>query len=287
MNASRNRVFVLCSFLLLCFSYTSAQKSSLGVSPAKQINNIKRTNEYVWAEASATSIPEAFEAANISLVQYISKYVEETGSLQEADLVVLKDKAAKCERIEFQRGEMYKIFVYVKKTDIIPAQNIETITKAQWQAVTSTTMQESHRSTTSNEIVAEHFAEKENSPQETNSDAMNMQRAPSSATKYYPETLEDWQELLLSEISTYESVQDVVLYLDKNMAKGKIARMGTTTDPIKNPAKTFVVSYDDSGKVTALYGKIISGKRYNYSTSSLESTEKYKTSKYVWFTLSN
>lgn len=287
MSELKNRVFALCTFLLLCFCYTFAQEAPSKVPPAKQINNIKRTNEYVWAEATAESVPEAFEAANISLVQYISKYVEETGNLQKADLVVLKDKAAKCERIELQRGDMYKVFVYVKKEDIIPAQNVETITKAQWQAVAGVSSQDVPRHTSLKEPTEEQHTKKMSTPSDSRSSAMEQPNTPNPIIDLSPDNLKDWQEQLISELSTYESVQDVALYIDKNMAKGKIVRMGTASDPMRDPAKAFIATYDNNGKVTALYGKAISGKRYNYSKSSLESAEKYKTSKYVWFTLSN
>lgn len=242
-----------------------AQESTNSVLLSKQIINIKRTNEYFWAEASAMSVQEAFDVANISLVQHVSNYILDSNTSKKTDFDLLKNKAAKCESIEIQRGDMYRVFVYIKKTDILQTNYIETL--------------ENERLKT--DVTTVERKQKSDSTSVNNDSTSNLSRSDN------PENLKEWQMKLINDLVVCESLHDIVLYLQKNMATGKITRMGTNNDNVRNADKTFFITYDDSDKVTALYGRIVNNKRFNYVDFSEYSTDKYRNSKYLWFTIIN
>ena len=98
-------------------------------SETKQINSIKRNNQYIYAEATMATESEAYQVAEELLTVYINDYVEDKKKLSKAENIIIKDIASNCDKIHMMRGEMYRVFVYVTKSDIIPADNLITMVK--------------------------------------------------------------------------------------------------------------------------------------------------------------
>lgn len=91
-----------------------------GESPSKTINKIKRDGSYVYAEATAKTREEAAEAAKQLLLIEISQYVATKKKFSGADQVLIKDMQTESQSIEMPRGDMTRVFLYVKKMTLLP-----------------------------------------------------------------------------------------------------------------------------------------------------------------------
>ena len=92
-------------------------------SDSKKINKIKRNTQYLYAEATMKDADEAYETAVELLNGYIDEYVQSKKKFNSSDNIIIKDMGKNSDKIQMQRGELTRVFVYVKKSDIIPAEN--------------------------------------------------------------------------------------------------------------------------------------------------------------------
>ena len=95
----------------------------MGQSDTKTINSIKRDKAYLYEEATAKSAEEAYQTASELLKQRIEEYVAEEKKLRTAENIIIKDMKSCTEQIQMQRGDMIRVFLYVKKKDILPAES--------------------------------------------------------------------------------------------------------------------------------------------------------------------
>lgn len=109
--------------LLLLAALLFATLTGGAQSISRQINDIKRSNDYVSAEAMSVTEAQAYELAEELLTREIEQYVDEQKALKQAPNIIVKDVAHQAEKLQMQRGEMVRIFLYVKKSDIIAARN--------------------------------------------------------------------------------------------------------------------------------------------------------------------
>ena len=83
------------------------------------MNSIKRNSNYLYAESTMPTEKEAFEIASELLYQQVKEYAEGKKSFQNRDILI-RDIAQVRDSIQLQRGDMVKVFLYVKKSDIFP-----------------------------------------------------------------------------------------------------------------------------------------------------------------------
>ena len=104
---------------------------SFGQTSIQEINSIKRNKNCIYAEATMDTEKEASELAQELLVRYIEDYLKEDSLKGTFSDFVVKDIVGKSEKLSMKRGEMTRVFLYVKKDDIIPAKNLMTLHKKQ------------------------------------------------------------------------------------------------------------------------------------------------------------
>ena len=92
-------------------------------SPSKQINQIKRDNSYLYAEATMENADEALDVARELLMRQVLEYVDTNRKLSQSKDVLVKNVNANSASLSMKRGTMFRIFVYVKKTDIEGVKN--------------------------------------------------------------------------------------------------------------------------------------------------------------------
>lgn len=97
---------------------------SLEAQSVRQMNMIKRNSQYIYAEATMETSEEAYKMAYERLLSEVKTYAQSKKQLSEENNIAIRNISSKCESIEMQRGEMYKVFLYVKKSDIEDAANI-------------------------------------------------------------------------------------------------------------------------------------------------------------------
>ena len=83
----------------------------------KKINSIKRSNQYLYAEATMPTQAEAFEVANDLLLIQVKEYAGSKKAFDDKDILIRNINSAR-DSVQLRRGEMVKVFLYVKKSDI-------------------------------------------------------------------------------------------------------------------------------------------------------------------------
>lgn len=116
-----NKPFIL--LLMALFTSISTQAQSI----SKQINDVKRSDAYLSAEATLETKEKALALAHELLAQQIEEYAATQQQLKQAPNVIVKDVASKAQLLQMKRGEMVRVFLYVKKTDIIAANNTQVL----------------------------------------------------------------------------------------------------------------------------------------------------------------
>ena len=108
--------------ILLLVHFCLIAALAMGQSDSKTINSIKRDNSYLYEEATAKDADEAYQSASELLKRRIEEYVAEEKKLRTAENIIIKDMKSCTEQIQMQRGDMTRVFLYVKKKDILPAE---------------------------------------------------------------------------------------------------------------------------------------------------------------------
>lgn len=108
--------------ILLLVHFCLIAALAMGQSDSKTINSIKRDNSYLYEEATAKNADEAYQSASELLKRRIEEYVAEEKKLRTAENIIIKDMKSCTEQIQMQRGYMTRVFLYVKKKDILPAE---------------------------------------------------------------------------------------------------------------------------------------------------------------------
>lgn len=90
----------------------------------KEINKIKKSSQYLYAETTMNEPEEALSTALEILMKDAQKWVAENKKLNDQDVdLVLTNLSQRYEKVELPRGGMFRAFVYVKKSDIFLAHN--------------------------------------------------------------------------------------------------------------------------------------------------------------------
>ena len=102
-----NKGVLLISTLLLVSASLCAQN-------VKRINEIKRNDAYLYTEVTMQTTEEAYDAACQIMLAHVKEFAKETKDV--ANIFFTTDiLSQKCDTIQVQRGQMYKVFMYVNK----------------------------------------------------------------------------------------------------------------------------------------------------------------------------
>lgn len=94
----------------------------------KEINKMKKSQLYLYAEATLPEKKKALATAMEKLQDEARKWIQEKKKNKEVESdLVLSNIEQISGKIELPRGNMYRAFVYIKKADIIPSQNTQVI----------------------------------------------------------------------------------------------------------------------------------------------------------------
>lgn len=261
----------ICVFLLSLAAITAvfAQQTD-----AKKINSIKRDDQYIYAEATMNTEEEAYQVAEELLATYINEYILSKKKLNKAERVIVKDIASKCEKIRMMRGEMSRVFVYVKKSDLIPADNALTLVKTEVQE--KDTVCEAPPAVVE-DVPAEGFTAddlpEEDLPVEIIARNENLRLNVS------------WQQAVVDELLGTSFLTGAKALLNRLRAEYKVKRYGSYNE-CKNPAACFWVIAGQDGYVQTVLGPGTE-RRTNFKTLQYDSLQNYSGSDAIWFTLSN
>lgn len=235
-------------------------------SPSKRINSVKRTGQYIYAEATADTEVEALEGAKSLLLIQVSEYVASKKKYSDASQVIVRDLKAEQQSITMQRGTMIRAFLYVKKSDILPAETVETISREEVDQTVAT--QHAGNMTGSVENVLD-----------------NEPASSSVSVDFGRSSLADWQQNLLKNIAECKDIHRVKLALNKYKASYRVKRMGGQETP-RNPQQSFFAFFDSAGLLKALVSREENGQRTDYLSGQDVSLADYASLSSIWFELS-
>lgn len=87
----------------------------------KQINSIKKSSAYLYGEATAETEDDARSVAEDILYQEINEWIAKKKKLQGGSNIIVNNKKEFQTFFSLPRGNMFRSFVYVKKSDIVPS----------------------------------------------------------------------------------------------------------------------------------------------------------------------
>ena len=113
---------ILLFMLLACFSF--AQVNAQNDDVKKEINKVKKSRSYIYAESTAPNESDAKKYAEEKLYNEINKWVAERKRGSQKSSVVVSNKKELWTTLSMPRGSnMHRAFIYVKKSDIVPTDN--------------------------------------------------------------------------------------------------------------------------------------------------------------------
>lgn len=233
-------------------------------SPSKQINQIKRNNSYLYAEATMETADEALSLARELLIQQVQEYISEKHKLSQAKDVLVKNINAKSESLSMMRGTMYRIFVYVKKNDIEAIDNVTAI----------------NTETNTTQVVVEQPLPPTPAPKEPT----QVSEIKNSTTQGEPVTetgLPTWQQQAIEEFLQCTDMSAVKAKLNRMKAEYKIKKYGTASN-CPNANEAYWILFNADGSVNTVLGTGISD-RINFRNMTYTVLDNYKGMDALWF----
>lgn len=273
MKANKTLLTLVVSLLLAATAF--AQES-----PSKQINLIKRNPAYLYAEATMETADEALEVARELLMQQVQEYIGEKIRFNDAKDVLVKNVNAKSESLSMMRGPMYRMFVFVKKSDIEAVDNVTAI-----NTVTNT-------STVIVDQPVPPVAAPEEEPDEDYEDYeedLYYEEPVIEVEVSQAETVTDtglpvWKQEAIGDLLECADVTAVKAKLNRMKAEYKIKKYGTPNN-CPNVNEAFWVFFNADGSVNTVVGN--GHERINFRNMQYTTLDKYKGMNAIWFNFAN
>ena len=283
-------------FFLLVFGLVITITLCAQQSDSKKINSIKRNPSYLYAEATMETEEEAFNTAKEALMTYIQEYIDSKKSLSNANSVIVKDIANRCERMQMMRGDMYRVLVYVKKNDIIPAANSETIDRPN-SAVVKDTIVAVKADTTAlkqadtmavNAVAVDDglptVNEINNKPNVFGNNSEEKEAVEQNMVETAAKLEIAWQQRVIDELLEASSLTEAKAMLNRFKAEFKVKRYGSYNE-CKNIGESFwLIVENGGGSVKAILGPG-ADERTNFKTMIKDRLGNYTGYDAIWFTL--
>lgn len=93
----------------------------------KEIVRIKKSNSYIYYEVTAPTEADARTMAQSGLNAEIEAWAKTQKKLSASAAYLAKNVAGNMDEIAMPRGNMYRCFLYVKKSDVMGADNVQVV----------------------------------------------------------------------------------------------------------------------------------------------------------------
>ena len=242
------RLLLSLSFIIFHLSFSHAQ------SVAQDINKVKRDTMYIYAESTTKDLNEAYSNARAILEMQVGEWVRKQHPSEGIELCIVKAKEHFMQ-LDTRRGELYRAFVYVRKSDIMPIADKSEVTVIEVAPVTKPKQVEA--------------------------------KPAIIVTEEAPRVEEKQQVLELTseekQMKQIRSFYDVEPYINGLKSKGKLNAYGKyATMPKNEDCHMFV--YDKQGNISALLRKS-GAMQYNLNTLKEDNVKNYKNCGAIWFQL--
>jgi hypothetical protein len=245
------RLLILLALAISCLSICEAQTVA---DVTKNINKVKRDTMYIYAEATMKDLNEAYNGARAILEMKVGDWVREQHPEEGIEVCIVKAKEHFIQ-LETRRGDFYRAFVYVRKSDIMPVADKSEVTVFEVAPVVQPNQAQA----------APAIIISEDAP-------IEEKKAPILEL-----TSEEKQ---MKQVRSFYEVEPYIKGLkskDKLIAYGKYATM-----PENEDCHLFV--YDKQGNISALLRKT-GDIQYNLNTLKEDNVKNYKNCGAIWFQL--
>lgn len=242
------RLLFIITVAITCLPICKAQTA---VDVTKNINKVKRDTMYIYAEATMKDLNEAYNGARAILEMKVGDWVRNQHPSEGIEVCIVKAKEHFLQ-LETRRGDFYRAFVYVKKSDIMPVADKSEVTVFEVAPV----------------------AQPKAAP------AIIISEDAPVEEKKAPVLELTSEEKQMKQIRSFYEVEP---YIKELKSKGKLNAYGKyATMPDSEDCHLFV--YDKQGNISALIRK--SGNlQYNLNTLKEDNVKNYKNCGAIWFQL--
>lgn len=244
------RLLIIISLVIFSLSICEAQTVA---DVTKNINKVKRDTMYIYAEATMKDLNEAYNGARAILEMKVGDWVREQHPTEGIEVCIVKAKEHFIQ-LETRRGDFYRAFVYVRKSDIMPVADKSEVTVFEVAPVVQS-----------------------NQPQAAPAIIVSEDAPIEKETPVLELTSEEKQ---MKQVRSFYEVEPYIKGLkskDKLIAYGKYATM-----PENEDCHLFV--YDKQGNISALLRKT-GDIQYNLNTLKEDNVKNYKNCGAIWFQL--
>ena len=277
------KLFLL--MICLCASWQSVVAQGTK-SFSKQMNELKRSGDFLYAEASAESESAATAACNELLKIEITKHLSAEGNEQR----IIRDLSDyKCEYLVQPRGEITRVFGFIAKASItVPAPAADG-GNAVKHAVKAPPLPPGVNTATQEAPLAE---SEETQSQPAPASPQNAKGASANGSGLSFNTgdmrLAKWPEEMLrsaAEAST-KSKMELKKRLNAYKAQNKIKRLGDNTNSGSRMSDSYIVYFNDEGKPEAFVAPSASSERHDFLTGTTINSGALSVNNYIWFQIS-
>ena len=239
--------------ILSVFSLVTISDAETAAEVTKSINKVKRDTLYIYAESTNKDLKEAYNNARTILEMQVGEWVRKQHPSENIEVCIVKAKE-NFMQLDTRRGELYRAFVYVKKSDIMAVSD-----KSEVKVI------EIAPTTQSNQVKAEPAI------------IISEESVAKIDTPVIELTSEEQQ---MKQVRSFYDVEPYIKGLKSNnrlRAYGKYATMPSNED-----CHLFV--YDKQGNISAMLRK--SGTtQFNLNTLKEDNVMNYKNCGAIWFQL--
>lgn len=257
-----------------------------------QINKIKKNSQYLYGESTMPTEHEASQVAMEMLQEDINQWAV-SHAKKKVEKVVATDVSHLVDSIITTRVNMYRVFLYVKKSKLIP------IYKQEGLVIVDPEAKDNKKDKEKTDVESKKTVAKIETPKDSVKEPLTVdlssyvsqdntesgvQATQAMATvSNTSQTLSDQSQSALEKIKalkTFDQLQPTIMPLAEEGTITEYGKYATLTDP----EEAYLIIYDPEGRIRAVFGKGDSIRK-NLVTGKDDSIKNYHGCGAIWFKL--
>ena len=252
-------------------------------SVGKRIASIKKDTNYISAEAVDATEDTAYSNAKTKLDELVDQYIEKNGLAENAHSIIVKDIGEYVSQLTMVKGRMHRVFLYVKRSDIIqsqtPVEIIEIVNHPEEQASIKTeeNVTDSLATVAAKEIPTS-LLDSVQVKEKVEPSSTHIDSRPTTAANNYLASLSPHRRNVYERFLSTTDFNNVPYLLQEEVTLQNIRKYGVYQDCPDVDKCHWIVQSDEG--ITILT-PMKNGSRINVRTGNADSLKNYQ--KGIWF----